>query len=200
MNILGISCSPRKSGNTELLLAQALSGAGHEGAETELYNLSGTEIKPCDGCAACRKTGICHINDDMQTIYQKLLTADGVIFGTPVYFYSLTSQAKALIDRTYALLHGRRLANKVGGVIAVAGSLGLIDVLKDLYFYIIVQRMIPVSYVAAYAPEKGAIKNKPKANEAAWDLGREMVQVAMKKFEYPSDISRRHYAFGTHTH
>ncbi len=202
MNIIGISCSPRKSGNTELLVSQALRGAEHEGAETELFSLSGKEIGPCDGCMSCLKTGICHINDDMQTVYQKLLAADGIIFGTPVYFYSLTSQAKALIDRTFALRRrdNRNLANKVGGVIAVAGSLGLIDVLKDLYFFMIVQRMLPANYVAAYATDKGEIKNRPKANEAAWELGREMVQIAMKKFEYPSEFKRIHYAYGTHTH
>ena len=64
----------------------------------------------------------------------------------------------------------------------------------------IVHRMLPANYVAAYALEKGEIKNKPKANKAAWELGREMVHLAMKKFEYPSEFRRSHYAYGTHTH
>lgn len=55
MKILGLSCSPRKSGNTELLLAQALKAAAEEGAETELFQTASREIKPCDGCASCRK-------------------------------------------------------------------------------------------------------------------------------------------------
>lgn len=201
MKILGLSCSPRKSGNTELLLAQALEAAAGEGAETELLQTAGREIKPCDGCASCRKTGVCHIDDDMQTIYKKMVEADGIIFGTPVYFYSLTGQAKSLIDRTFALNGpGNNLANKVGGVITVAGSLGLIDVLKDLYFYMVVQRMIPASFVAAYAGRKGRVNDLPKANQAARDLGREMVRIAEQGFQYPDDITRPHIAFGTHTH
>ena len=200
MYIIGISCSPRKSGNTELLVGQALSGAEHEGAQTELITLSGKDIRPCDGCSTCLKTGVCHINDDIQAIHQKFLEADGIIFGTPIYLYSLASQAKALIDRTYALnQRNRNLANKVGGVIAVAGSLGLIDALKDIYFFMIVHRMLPANFVAAYAMEKGEINNYPKTNKAAWELGREMVQLAMKKFEYPGEFRRSHSAYGTHT-
>ncbi len=201
MKILGLSCSPRKLGNTELLLAQALEAAAGEGAETELFQTAGREIKPCDGCASCQKTGVCHIDDDMQTVYKKMVEADGIIFGTPVYFYSLTGQAKCLIDRTFAL-NGpdNSLANKVGGVITLAGSMGLIDALKDLYFYIVVQRMIPASFVAAYAGPKGGVKELPKANQAARDLGREMVRIAEQGFQYPADITRPHIAFGTHTH
>jgi len=201
MKILGISCSPRKSGNTELLLNQVLSGAKNEGAETELYSLSGKDIRGCDGCSSCRNTGVCHIEDDMQVVYKKLIEADGIIFGTPVYFYTVTSQAKAMIDRSFALnFSEKNLSNKVGGVVVVAGSLGLIDALKDLYFFIVVKRMIPAGYVAAYSGSKGGVKDMPKANQAAWDLGREMVKIAEQKFEYPADIERPHFAFGTHTH
>jgi len=201
MKILGISCSPRKSGNTELLLNQALSGAKNEGAEIELYSLSGKDIRACDGCSSCRNTGVCHIEDDMQVLYKKLIEADGIIFGTPVYFYTVTSQAKAIIDRSFALnFSEKNLSNKVGGIVVVAGSLGLIDALKDLYFFIVVKRMIPAGYVAAYSGSKGGVKDMPKANQAAWDLGREMVKIAEQKFEYPADIERPHFAFGTHTH
>ncbi len=82
----------------------------------------------------------------------------------------------------------------------MAGSLGLIDALKDFYFYMVVQRMIPASFVAAYAGGRGGIKDLPKANEAARDLGREMVRIAEQGFQYPADITRPHIAFGTHTH
>lgn len=201
MKILGISCSPRKSGNTELLLNQALSGAKNEDAEIELYSLAGKDIKGCDGCSSCRNTGVCHIEDDMQVVYEKLIESDGIIFGTPVYFYTVTSQAKAMIDRSFALnFSEKNLSNKVGGIVVVAGSLGLIDALKDLYFFIVVKRMIPAGYVAAYSGSKGGVKDMPKANQAAWNLGREMVKIAEQKFEYPADIERPHFAFGTHTH
>ena len=198
MKILGLSCSPRKSGNTEILVGEALNGAQSEGADIELFSLAGKEIKPCDGCYACRETGECHINDDMQTIYQKLVEADGIIFGTPIYFYSMTSQAKALIDRTIVLRRPTiRLANKVGGVIAVAGRLGIIDAIKDLYFYIAISHMIPADYVAAYASEKGAIRKDKQAMKSAWELGREMVQLVRKRFEFPSEFEHGLTAYVT---
>ena len=192
MKIFGLSCSPRKSGNTEILVGGALDGARNERAETELFSLSGKEINPCDGCQACRTTGKCHINDDMQTVYKKLVEADGIIFGTPVYFHAMASQAKSLIDRTYALRHPTlRLVNKVGGVITVAGSLGRIDVLKDLYFYISINHMVPADYVAATAFEKGAIRKDERAMKMAWELGREMGQLVKKGFEFPSEFKDR---------
>ena len=198
MKILGLSCSPRKSGNTEILVGEALDGAQSEGAEVELFSLSGKEIQPCDGCYACHETGKCHIDDDMQTVYQKLVKADGIVFGTPIYFYSMTSQAKALIDRTIVLRRPAiKLANKVGGVITVAGSLGLIDAIKDLYFYMAINHMVPADYVAATASEKGAIRKDERAMKAAWELGREMVQLVKKRFEFPSEFKRGLTAYVT---
>lgn len=201
MKILGLSCSPRKSGNTEILLGEALNGAQHEGAEVELYSVSGKEIKPCDGCWSCYGTGECHIKDDMQTLYQKMIEADGIIFGTPIYIYSMTAQAKALIDRTLALSTPERsLANKVGGVIVVAGSIGIIDAVKDLYFYIVMRKMLPANLVAAYANNKGDIRKMEQGMKAARELGREMVQIAAKQFEFPGEFARNFFAYGTHTH
>ena len=200
MKILALSFSPRKKGNTEILLAEALRGARGEGAETELYSVSGKNIQPCDGCRTCFRKDKCHIEDDMQELYDKMLSADGIIFGTPVYFFSLTAQGKAVIDRTYALNRPERsLANKVGGVIAVAGSIGVVDAVKDLYFYMITQRMLPANYVAAYGGARGDANKLEKGKQAAFELGREMVQLVSKGFEYPAEFPAQHFAFGTHT-
>jgi multimeric flavodoxin WrbA len=200
MRILGISCSPRKSGNTEILLEESLSGAQQEGAETELFSVSGKDLKPCDGCWACTRTGKCHIDDDMQSLHDKMVAADGIIFGTPVYFYSMTGQAKILIDRFLALsTPDRNLRNKVGGVIVVAGSLGLISTIKDIYFTMIVKRMVPANLVAAYATNKGEVREMKRCMQAAHNLGREMVQIAMKKFTYPTGFPGSFIGYGTHT-
>ncbi len=195
MKILGLSFSPRKQGNTEILLGEALGAAKAQGAETELYSIAGKDIKPCDGCWGCRQTGECHIKDDMQGLYAKLLEADGIIFGTPVYFYNMTGQGKTVIDRTIAL--DGKLANKVGGIVAVAGSFGLVDAVKDLYFYMITRRMLPASFIAAYAGGKGDVKDLEKCMKATKELGEEMVQIAAKKFQYPEGGT--HIAYGTHT-
>jgi len=200
MKILGLSCSPRRQGTTEILLDMALQGARQEGAEVELYCLAGKDIKPCDGCRACRETGECHIQDDMQDLYNKLLAANGIIFGTPIYFYSMAAQAKTVIDRTIALNRPERsLGNKVGGVVAVAGSMGLIDALKDLYFYMVTRQMLPANFVAAYPGSRDELRKMERCMNAAQDLGRQMVQIVAKKFEYPSEFPRTSFAFGIHT-
>ncbi len=191
MKILGLSCSPRKQGNTETLVSEVLEGAKAEGAEVELFSVSGKEIQPCDGCQSCITTGECRIDDDMQTVYQKLVEADGIIFGTPIYFYGMTAQAKAIMDRTYALRRREfRLINKVGGVIAVAGGLGLMDAIKDWYFYIAINHMVAADYVSALASGRGEIKENESVMKRAWELGREMVLLVRQGFEFPEEYAR----------
>ena len=200
MKVLGLSFSAREQGNTEILLEAVLGGARQQGAETELYRAAEKDIRPCDGCLSCFKTGKCPIEDDMQELYEKMLAADGIIFGSPVYFYNITAQGKAVIDRTLAIgFNGSSLANKVGGVVVVGGSLGLVDAVKDLYFYMVTRQMIPANFVAAYAGAKGEVKKLEKCMKAAGDLGRQVVMIAEKKFTYPEEIEARHFAFGTHT-
>jgi len=200
MKILGLSCSPRKSGNTAILLEEALSGAQQEGAETELFSVSGKDIRPCDGCWTCFGTGECHIKDDIQVLLLKMVEADGIIFGTPVYVYSMTGQAKTILDRMLALsTPDKNLTNKVGGVVVVAGSLGIIDPVKDLYFQMVMSKMVPANLVAVYATNKGEVRKMEQGMRAAYNLGREMVQIAAKGFEYPTEFARNFYAFGTHT-
>jgi multimeric flavodoxin WrbA len=200
MKILAVSGSPRKKGNTEIMLNEALEGAQAEGAEVELYRLSGKNIQPCDGCWSCMKEGVCHIKDDMQELYPKLLAADGIIIGTPIYYYAMTAQTKTFIDRSMPLGHPKRnLANKIGGVVVVGGSLGLVDALKDIYFYFVTQRIIPANYIAAYGGAKGDVNKLQKGRQAARDLGRQMVRLAQQGFEYPPEFMSPMFAYGTHT-
>lgn len=201
MKILGISCSPRKKGNTVILLEETLRGAAEHGADIELFSVSGKNIRGCDSCYACFQKGECHIQDDMQPLYTKLIEADGIVFGSPIYIYGITAQAKAIMDRIFALNQkSRTLANKVGGVIVVAGSLGLIDALKDYYFFFALQKMLPANFVAAYATMKGDAKRLSKGMDAAFLLGKEILELVNKKFEFPNEFPRNYFAFGTHTH
>jgi multimeric flavodoxin WrbA len=205
MKILGICCSPRKGGNTEILLNEALSGAKQEGSEVELFSVSGKHIEPCDGCRTCVKIGECHIKDDMQDLYDKMAEADGIIYGTPVYRYTMISQAKIILDRSLAVDYPgddpgnrtRSIANKVAGVVAVAGSLGLVEVVKDLYFYIVTRSMLPANYVAAYALDKGDVRKRIEGMKASYNLGRQIVHLANMKFEYPKEFRRPPIAYGT---
>ena len=198
MKIAALSFSPRVQGNTELLLETALAGAQKRGAETELIHIAGKSIAHCDGCGSCFINEGCHIQDDMQDLSRNLLACDGIIFGSPVYYYNITAQGKAFIDRTIAL-KGAGLTNKVGGIVVVGGSLGLVDAVKDLYFFMVINQMIPANFVAAYASQKGDVKKLGKCLKASEELGIQMVKIAEKKFTYPSDIKAQHIGFGTHT-
>ena len=158
MQILGIACSPRKGGNTEILVREALEGASERGAETELVIVADKNITFCDGCGSCGKSGICKIKDDMQPIYEQLESADGVIFGTPVYFLGMSAQAKAVIDRTYAFLGVRGLRGKVAAALVAARREGGSQVLSSFYSYFAIQRMVIAGGGVGYGSTKGEVR------------------------------------------
>jgi multimeric flavodoxin WrbA len=97
--ILGIVGSPRRNGNTHLLVQRILDGAREGGAEVELVLLKDLVIHECDGCHACWEGKPCSKPDDMPAIYEKIAASDGIIFGTPVYWYGPTALMKAFLDR-----------------------------------------------------------------------------------------------------
>jgi len=100
MRILGIVGSPRKNGNTHVLVSRILEGARDEGAETETVLLGDLTIQECDGCHACwKKDHACSKHDDMQALYSKIAECDAFVLGTPVYWYGPTALMKCFIDR-----------------------------------------------------------------------------------------------------
>ena len=183
MRVIGVVCSPRVGGNTEILVKEALSGAKERGSDVELITLAGKTIAPCDACRACMKTGECHIEDDMQEIYKKFQEADGIIIGSPVYFYNVSAQAKLLIDRTYALFWTKKLTGKVGGVLAMARRTGGANVLSSLYTILIAHRMVvaggTVGYEGEEVPyaEKEAIRKDERAMREARAVGKNVVRL-----------------------
>ena len=198
MKILAISFSPRKNGNTVAMLEKALEGAKGDGAEVELYSVAGKNIQMCDGCWGCTKTGKCHIKDDVAVVQDKMIAADGIIFGTPIYFWGMTAQAKAVMDRTIALTQpDRNLNNKVCGVVASCGSLGMVDALKDFSYYIIQRRMLPANQVAAYLKNPDELKEMEKCLKGLNGLGRQMVALVKTGFKYPEEFFKGPGAFGT---
>lgn len=96
---LCIGCSPRKGGNTDILLQKAMEGAEAGGAETEVIYLRDFRFSPCIACDGCRKAGECIVSDELQLIYPKLLAADRIILAAPIFSMGINAQAKALIDR-----------------------------------------------------------------------------------------------------
>ena len=103
MEVLGIAGSPRRGGNTDLLLQEVMAGAASRGARTETIILADLSIAPCRHCDGCIKTGKCVIEDDMQLIHQKLRGLERLVLASPVFFMGVTAQTKTMIDRCQAL-------------------------------------------------------------------------------------------------
>src|SRR3972149_6417042 len=106
MKVQGIVGSPRKGGNTEIMVREVLKSTHQSGADTDIFLIAGKAIAGCDACGSCARTGRCKIKDDMQELYQKMEWADAIVFGSPVSFNYVTAQAKAIIDRTFCYLFG----------------------------------------------------------------------------------------------
>ncbi len=179
MKVIGIVCSPRKGGNTEILVKEALAGAKESGAETELLRISEMRIAPCDSCMTCHETGECRIKDDMQKIYNKILCADGIILASPVYFWSVSGQAKTLMDRTYALRYpNHKLKNKVGGAIVATGRRGSVNALSVINNFFLGHDMLVTGLgISGYGTKKGEVKQDKRAMQGARALGKQVVQL-----------------------
>lgn len=119
MNVMGISGTPRKKGNSEILLRYALKPFQSNGWNIEIFLLSELSINPCSACDSCRETGECTINDDMYKIYDAFRWCDAIIISSPVYSRNVCAQLLAVLDRHYALNVERPLEGKVGGAISV---------------------------------------------------------------------------------
>jgi multimeric flavodoxin WrbA len=124
MQVLGISGSPRKGGNCEMLLQRALRPFREKGWETVECLLSVMTVAPCDGCDGCEGTGRCVLCDDMDAVYAAFQTCQAVIIASPVYYRNVSAQLKAVFDRSYALRNRRPLEGKPGGAIAVGRGTG----------------------------------------------------------------------------
>ena len=109
--VLILSGSPRVGGNSDILCDQFAKGALEQGNEVEKIRVADKKIAPCSGCYFCKKSGgRCALNDDMSDILQKIIDCDVLVLSSPVYFYSMSAQLKAVIDRTVA--RWTEIANK----------------------------------------------------------------------------------------
>ncbi len=186
MKVLGIVGSPRKGGNTEIMIEEALAAAREAGAETDIFLVYDKTIAGCDGCHSCFQTGSCKIKDDMQSLYKKMEEADAILFGTPVYFHSYTAQAKAIIDRTFCFLRDKPLNGKVAAPVLTLRKVGAGQTRVQLYGWFMSQGMVPVRGAIGYGREKGDVKTGEGANigmtalEEARATGKEVVEMVNK--------------------
>jgi NAD(P)H-dependent FMN reductase len=186
VNLIAFHGSPRKGGNTELLLEAALRGAG---MEARVFKLNEMNIRPCQDCGECTETGVCTVEDDMVQVAAAIREADRIVLASPVFFMGLSAQAKTMIDRCqqfwcekYLLKRtippgdlGRRgLLLLVGGMRRKMG----IDCCKTaataFFRTVSVPEHATISYMGVDG--KGDIEKHPTALGEALEAGRELVK------------------------
>ena len=183
MKVLGIMGSPRVGGNSDILLDDALAGAAKAGAEVEKIVLAKKNIAGCRDCKKCNETGACVIKDDMPGIHAKILEADAIIHSVPVYFWSMTAQMKAYLDRWCALfdadwkwhrqyyptMKGKRI-----GLITVCGDSNVHTadpIVHSFRSTVDMTKMNWLGAVMASAADKGDILGDEQARAKARELG-----------------------------
>jgi multimeric flavodoxin WrbA len=185
MNVLGIYGSPRKGGNTDQLLDKVLEGARAAGAEVQAVYVRDLKMSGCIECGGCDDTGKCVVEDDMQSVYPLLEKADVIFLASPIFFYSLTAQVKALIDRVQAMWAKQRLEQSReekkmykrgrGYLITVGATRG-----KNLfegsqmvarYFFDALNMSYEGGIFFRSLEKKTAVKENPEALQEAFNLG-----------------------------
>jgi multimeric flavodoxin WrbA len=189
MKALGIHGSPRRGGNTELLLQEFLRGCRDAGAEVEEVFLRKLKITPCLEIYACQKDGQCPIKDDMKPLYGRLIEADILAVASPIFFYAVSAHLKAMIDRCQALWAKKYLLNQPvtsgrtgrrGVFLAVGGSKGAKNfdgaLLTMKYFFDALDRTFDRTLLYKGVDAKGEILRHPTAMAEAYALGKKVVE------------------------
>jgi multimeric flavodoxin WrbA len=195
VNVVGLYGSPRKGGNSDLILDSALEGAQQQGADVKRIYVRDLHMSGCVECGGCEKTGKCVIQDDMQDVYPLLDDADIIILSSPIFFYGLSSQVKALIDRAQAIWSRKRLQEKGSerqgtrgrdSLLAVAATRGekLFQGAQMVakYFFDALSMDFGGDLSFHGLEEKGAARQHPNALSKAYDLG---MNVASADKTYP---------------
>jgi len=190
MKTLGILGSSRKGGNTEILLDVALQEARQMGSSVSKITLRDKVIAPCDGCLGCARTGECVLQDDMREVYKEIREADGIIWASPVYFWSMSGLTKNALDRTYALLFPKlQQAGKIGGLILVAASRGCVSASNPFHMYFSYNHMFTTEFAMAWAHEKGEIEKDAMAVTTAKMMVRQMHALFAAHLTYPEGFA-----------
>jgi len=189
LKVLGIAGSPRRGGNTDLLLAEVMKGAASKGAEVKTIILNDLKIAPCQHCDACLEAGKCRVDDDMQMVYRELEAADRIVLASPIQFMGVTAQMKVMIDRCQALWARKYVLklpplgngrDRKGFFISVGGR-KIVNLFEPTLVMIkTVFRILDVTYAGELlfsgVDEKGAITKHPDALRQAFLAGQKLVE------------------------
>jgi multimeric flavodoxin WrbA len=176
--------SPRKGGNSAVLAEQVATGAEAVGAQVEVFTLHDMDVRPCRACDACRKGKNleCAVNDDMQTLYPKLREAGALVIASPIYWFTVSAQTKAFMDRWYALGGTQKYAALKGkhiGIVLtygdadpfISGAVNALRTLQDSFGYVGAEI---VGMVYGSADEAGEIRDNVGLVKKAYELGKKL--------------------------
>jgi multimeric flavodoxin WrbA len=187
-DVLALQGSPRKGGNTDLLLDRAIHGAEEAGGEVKKVVLVDQKISPCLEIYACKKGGECAIRDDMTPLYDDLDRFHRVILASPIFFYNVSATAKAFIDRCQALwvrryllnVHRRHPIERRGAFIAVGATRGkrLFDGVRLTvrYFFDAIDMSYSDELLVRGVDVKGEILEHPESLAEAYEIGRRIAR------------------------
>lgn len=171
MRVLYVSGSPRRGGNTEILLERARAITGGE-----LLRLADLSFEPCRSCWACRRGEECVVRDDLTPILEELPGFQALVIGSPVHFNNVSALTKAFMDRTWPLRG--KLRNRVGGAIVVGRRYGAESAITAIHAFFLKHEMI-VGHrgVTGIAFEAGEILRDPEALEMTDRLARRLLEL-----------------------
>jgi multimeric flavodoxin WrbA len=176
--ILAVIGSPRKGGNTDILVSKIAEGAQAAGAQVETVGLGELQIRECDGCHACWRGRPCSKDDDMRLLYPKIAASETIILGTPVYWYGPTALMKAFIDR-FVYFNDEANRPMVRGKRAVVAIVleetheqtwrPVVEFFEKSLEYLEMQ--LAGTIIVAGVGKKGEIREHPQRLEDAYHLG-----------------------------
>lgn len=184
MKVLGVMGSPRIGGNSDILLDDALAGAKEADADVGKIILNKLKISGCHDCKKCNETGICVIKDNMQEIHKKILEADAIIHSCPVYFWAMTAQMKAYLDRWTAFFDAEwrwqkqyypKMKGKRVGLITLCGDPNPHTADPIVHSFKSTADMTKLNWIGvvmASASGRGDIVKDDNARKQAMELGR----------------------------
>jgi multimeric flavodoxin WrbA len=189
-DILAIYGSPRREGNTSVLLKQAVQGARDAGADIEEITLRDLKMSPCLEIYGCLKTGRCAIKDDFQSLYDKMLSAKGLMLASPIFFYTVSAHTKILMDRCQSLWVKKYRIDKMqaeaseptrlGLFISVGATKGkrLFDgtLLTIRYFFDALDMKLWKSLLYRGLDFKGDVLKHPDYLKEAYEAGKDFVR------------------------
>jgi multimeric flavodoxin WrbA len=187
MKVVAFNGSPRKDGNTTLLINHVFRELEKEGIETELVQLSGKRIHGCIACYKCfeNKDRRCAVKDDIANeCIEKMSKAEGIILGSPVYFADVTAEMKALIDRAgfVSLANGGMYRNKVGAAVVAYRRSGAVHTLDGMNHLFLSAQMIIVGRGIGVGREKGEVEKDEEGIQAIKVLGQRMAWLLRKLY------------------